>query len=60
MTPIADFFSKLGTPETWLDICPKSRVSKDPLTDNMVDGFKHNCNLDNSSVPIFTENLEGN
>ena len=60
MTLIADLFPKLRTRKTWLDICPKSPVSKDPLTGNMVNGFKHCCNLDTSTVTIFTDHLEGN
>ena len=36
MTLIADLFPKLRTPENWLDIYPKSPVSKDPLLDNNV------------------------
>ena len=46
--------------KTWLDICPKSPLSKDPLTANMVNGFKHCCNLDNSTVTIFTDHFGGN
>ena len=60
MTLIADFFPKLRTPEKWLDICPKSPVSKVPLTGKMVNAFKHCCDLDNSTVTIFTDHLEGN
>ena len=39
---------------------PNGPVSKDPLTGNMVNGFKHCCDLDNSTVTIFTDHLEGN
>ena len=46
--------------KTWLDICPKSPLSKDPLTANMVNGFEHCCDLDNSTVTIFTDHFGGN
>ena len=55
---MADFLPKLRI--RWLDICPISPVSKEPLTGNMVNGFKQCCNLDNSTVTIFTDHLEGN
>ena len=43
-----------------LDICVKSPVLKDPLTGDMVNEFKHCCNVDNSIVTIFTDHFEGN
>ena len=43
----------------WLDICPKSPVSKDPLLDNMLNGFKHFSDPENNTVTIFTDHLEG-
>ena len=60
MTLIADFFPKIRTPENVARYMSKSAVSKDPLTGNMVNGFKHCCNLDNSTVTIFTDHVEGN
>ena len=60
MTLIPDLFPKLRTLENVARYMSKSRVSKDPLTNNMVNGFKHCCNLDNSTVTIFTDHLEGN
>ena len=60
MTLIADLFPKLRTPENVVDIYPKSPVSKDPLLDNMLNGFKHFSYLENSTVTIFTDHLEGN
>ena len=60
MILIAYLFPKLRTPENVARLCPKSPISKDPLTDNMVNGFKHCCNLDNSTVIKFTDHLEGN
>ena len=58
MTLRADLFLKLRT--TWLDICRKNPVPKDPLTGNMVNWFKHCCDPENSTVTIFTDDLEGN
>ena len=60
MTLIPDFFPKLRTPENVARYMFKSPVSKDPLTGNMVNGFKHCYDLDNSTVTIFTDHLEGN
>ena len=60
MTLIADLFPKLRTRKTWLDICPKSPVSKDPLTGNMVNWFRHCFDVENSTATIFTDHLEGN
>ena len=54
------YFRNYALPKTWLDKCPKSPVSKDPLRGNMVNGFKHYWDLDNSTVTIFTDHLEGN
>ena len=60
MTFIADLFPKLRTAKTLLDIYPKSPVSKDPLTGNMVNAFKHCCDLNHSTVTIFSNHFEGN
>ena len=60
MTFIADLFPKLRTPKNVLDICPKSPDSKDPLTGNIVNGFKHCWNLNHSTVTIFSDHVEGN
>ena len=54
------YFRNYALRKTWLDICPRSPVSKDPLTGNMVNGFKHCCDLENSTVTIFSDHLEGN
>ena len=43
-------FRNYALRKTWSNICPKSPVSKDPLTGNMVNGFKHCCDLDNSTA----------
>ena len=59
MTLIADLFPKLRTPENVVRYMSKESVSKDPLTVNMVNLFKNCCDLDNSTVTTFTDNLEG-
>ena len=53
-------FQNYAHRKTWLDICPKSPVSKDPLTGNIVNRLKHCCDLDKSTVTIFTDHLESN
>ena len=53
-------FQNYAHRKTWLDICPKSPVSKHPLTGNIVNRLKHCCDLDKSTVTIFTDHLEGN
>ena len=59
MTLIADLFPKLRTPENVVRYMSKESVSKDPLTGNIVNLSKHCCDLDNSTVTIFTDHLEG-
>ena len=59
MTLIADLFPKLRTPENVVRYMSKESVSKEPLTGNMVNLFKHCCDLDNSTVTKFTDHLEG-
>ena len=41
-------------------MCPKSPVLKYPLTGDMVNGFKHCCDLNQSTVTIFSDRFEGN
>ena len=53
-------FPNYALRKTWLDICPKSLVSKDPLTGNMLNAFKHCCDLNHSIVTIFSDHFEGN
>ena len=43
------YFPKNQLRKTWLDKCLKSRVSEDPLTDNMANGTKHCSNLNDST-----------
>ena len=54
------YFQKYRLQRTWLDKCPKSRVSDDPLTDNMANGSKHYCNLNDSTFTIFINHSESN
>ena len=60
MTLIAYLFPKLRTPENVARYMSKKSHFEDPLTDNMVNGFKHCCDLDKSTVTIFTDHVEGN
>ena len=53
------YFRNYGLQNTWLDICLKSPVSEDPFSGNMVNGPKHSCNLNESTVPIFIDHFEG-
>ena len=54
------YFGNYGLPETWLDNGLKSPVSEDPSTRNMVNGFKHCWNLNDSSFIIFFDNADDN
>ena len=60
MTLIANLFLKLRTPENVLRYMSKKSFSKDPLTGNMVKGFKHCCDLNHSTITIFSDHFEGN
>ena len=64
MTFIAELFPKLRTPKNVVRyMSKKSRFkgpSKDPLTGNIVNGFKHCCDLNHSPVTIFSDHFEGN
>ena len=40
--------------------CLKGRVSEEPSTDNITNGLKHFCNLNDSSFTIFINHREGN
>ena len=53
-------FGHYGLRKTWLDIWLKSPVSEDSLTGNMVNGTKHCCNLNDSTVTLFSDHFEGN
>ena len=54
------YFRNLGLRKPSLDKCLKSGVSEDPSTDNIADGLKHCCNLNDSTLTIFINHCEGN
>ena len=60
MTLRADLFPKLPIPENVARYMSKKSRFKGPLTGNMGNGFKHCCDLDNSTVSIFADHFEGN
>ena len=49
-----------GLQKMWLDIFLKSPVSKETLTSNMVNGPNDCCDLNGSTVTLFSDHLEGN
>ena len=54
------YFRNSGLIKTLLEKCLKSSVSEDPLRDNIRNGFKHCCNLNNGTFCIFVNHREGN
>ena len=54
------YFRTYGLSKTWLDKCLKSPVSEDPLTGNMLNGWKHCFNLNDSALTIFFDHCDGN
>ena len=46
--------------KTWFDKCLKKSVSEDASTDNITNGSKHCCNLNDSTFTIFINHCEGN
>ena len=54
------YFQNYGLRKTWLDIWLKSPVSDDPLKGNNVNGHKGCCNLNESTVTIFSNHFESN
>ena len=57
--PHRRFFQNNALRKMWLDICPKSPISKDALTGNMGNGFKHCCDLNNSNLARFSDDFDG-
>ena len=53
------YFRNYRLRKTSLDKCLTSRVSEDPLIDNMANGSKHCCNLNDSTFTIFINHCEG-
>ena len=56
------YFPKYRLRKTWLDQCLKSRVSKDPSTNDngMENGSKHCCNINDSTFAIFINHCGNN
>ena len=59
MTLIAGLFPKLRTPKNVVGYMSKKSRFKGPLTGNMVNGFKHRCVVNISTVTIFSYYFEG-
>ena len=53
------YFRKYRLRNTWLDIWLKSPVSDEPLKGNMVNGPKDCCNINDSTVTIFSNHFKG-
>ena len=47
------YFRNLGLQKPSLDKCLKSRVSENASTDNVTNGLKHCCNLNDHNFTIF-------
>ena len=60
MTFIVEIFPILRTPKNVVRSMSKSPVSKNRFTSHMVNGFKHCCDLNDSTVTIFSDHFEGN
>ena len=60
MTLIADLFPKLRTPKNVIRYMSKKSCFKGPLTGNMLNGFKHSCDRNESTVTILSDHSEGN
>ena len=54
------YFRKYRLQKTWLDKCLKSRVSQEPSTNNMANGSKYCCNLNDGTFTIFIKHCGGN
>ena len=57
MTLIADLFPKLRTPENVVRYMSKKSSFKGPFARQHVKRFEHGCDLENSTVTIFTDHL---
>ena len=53
------YFRKCRLRKTWLDKCLTSRFSEHPSKDNMANGWKHCCNLNNSTFTISINYCKG-
>ena len=52
------YFRNYQLRKTWLDQCLKSSLSRDPSTENMANGSKHCCNLNDNTLIIFSNYCE--
>ena len=53
------YFRKYRLRNTWLDKCLTRHVSEHPSTDNMANGPKYCCNLNDSTLTKFLNPCEG-
>ena len=60
MTVIADFFRKIRNPENVVRYMSKKSPFKGPFDSQHGKRFEHCCDLDNSTVTIFTDHFGGN
>ena len=60
MTFIADLFAKLRTPKNVVRYMSKKSRFKGPFDRQHLNGFKHCCNLNHSTVTIFSDHFAGN
>ena len=60
MILIADVFLKLMLQKRSLDKCLKSRVSEETSTDNITNGLKNCCKLNDSTFTIFSNHCDRN
>ena len=54
------YFQNSELRETLLDKCLKSRASEEPWTDNITNGLKDYCNLNDRPFTRFINQFEGN
>ena len=60
MTLIAGVFLELSTPKNMVTSKSKKPCFRDPSRENMANGSKHCCNLNDSDSTIVINNSEGN
>ena len=53
------YFRKYRLRKTWLDKCLKSRGWENTSTENLANGVKHCCNLNDTTFTIFSTRSEG-
>ena len=60
MTLIAHLFPKLRTPKNVVRYKSKKSPFKGPFDRQHGNGFKHRCDLNQSTVTVFSDHFEGN